>query len=120
MTQQAVDQALASEFLCWAKMSEEGEQLIWDNLGFDVCNTVLWNDDAFAHDDNNQYNQFFINYPYDVLYSIKDDIGTVYTTAISPTINEQMCNVTLNDILENGMDVEEALQAAQDVVDLEQ
>ena len=120
VTQQAVDKDLASEFLCWAKMSEEGEQLIWDNLGFDVCNTVLWNDDAFAHDDNNQYNQFFRNYPYDVLYSIKDDIGTVYTTAISPTINEQMCNVTLNDILENGMDVDEALQAAQDVVDLEQ
>lgn len=120
VTQQAVDKDLASEFLCWAKMSEEGEQLIWDNLGFDVCNTVLWNDDAFAHDDNNQYNQFFINYPYDVLYSIKDDIGTVYTTAISPTINEQMCNVTLNDILENGVSVDEALQAAQDVVDLEQ
>lgn len=120
VTQQAGDKDLASEFLCWAKMSEEGEQLIWDNLGFDVCNTVLWNDDAFAHDDSNQYNQFFRNYPYDVLYSIKDDIGTVYTTSISPTINEQMCNVTLNDILENGMDVDEALQAAQDVVDLEQ
>lgn len=120
VTQQSANQELAAEFLAWAKMSEEGEQLIWDNLGFDVCNTVLWNDDAFAHDDSNQYNQFFINYPYDVLYSIKDDIGTVYTTAISPTINEQMCNVTLNDILENGMDVDEALQAAQDVVDLEQ
>ena len=120
VTQQAGDKDLASEFLCWAKMSEEGEQLIWDNLGFDVCNTVLWNDDAFAHDDNNQYNQFFINYPYDVLYSIKDDIGTVYTTSISPTINEQMCNVTLNDILENGVSVDDALQAAQDVVDLEQ
>ena len=120
VTQQAVDKDLASEFLCWAKMSEEGEQLIWDNLGFDVCNTVLWNDDAFAHDDNNQYNQFFRNYPYDVLYDIKDDIGTIYTVKISPTINEQMCNVTLNDILENGVDVSEALQAAQDVVDLEQ
>ncbi|MDE6389264.1 MAG: extracellular solute-binding protein [Lachnospiraceae bacterium] len=120
VTQQAVDKDLASEFLCWAKMSEEGEQLIWDNLGFDVCNTVLWNDDAFAHDDNNQYNQFFRNYPYDVLYEIKDDIGTIYTVRISPTINEQMCNVTLNDILENGVDVSEALQAAQDVVDLEQ
>ena len=120
VTQQSANQELAAEFLCWAKMSEEGEQLIWDNLGFDVCNTALWNDDAFAHDDSNQYNAFFINYPYDVLYSIKDDIGKIYSVAISPTINEQMCNVTLNDILENGMDVDEALQAAQDVVDLEQ
>ncbi len=120
VTTQSANQELAAEFLCWAKMSEEGEQLIWDNLGFDVCNTALWNDDAFAHDDSNQYNAFFINYPYDVLYSIKDDIGKIYSVAISPTINEQMCNVTLNDILENGMDVDEALQAAQDVVDLEQ
>lgn len=120
VTQQAGDPDLASEFLCWAKMSEEGEQLIWDNLGFDVCNTALWNDDAFAHDDSNQYNAFFINYPYDVLYSIKDDIGKIYSVAISPTINEQFCNITLNDILENGVDVEEALQTAQDVIDLEQ
>ena len=120
VTQQAGDPDLASEFLCWAKMSEEGEQLIWDNLGFDVCNTALWNDDAFAHDDSNQYNAFFMNYPYDVLYSIKDDIGAIYTVAISPTINEQFCNITLNDILENGVDVGEALQTAQDVVDLEQ
>lgn len=120
VTQQSGNKELASEFLCWAKMSPEGEQLIWDNLGFDVCNTALWNDDAFAHDDNNQYNAFFINYPYDVLYSIKDDIGKVYSVAISPTINEQMCNVTLNDMFENGVSVDEALQAAQDVVDLEQ
>jgi arabinosaccharide transport system substrate-binding protein len=120
VTQQSANQELAAEFLCWAKMSEEGEQLIWDNLGFDVCNTALWNDDAFAHDDTNQYNQFFINYPYDVLYSIKDEIGKIYSVAISTTINEQINNVTLNDVLENGMDVDEALAAAQDVVDLEQ
>lgn len=120
VTQQSANKDLAAEFLCWAKMSNEGEQLIWDNLGFDVCNTVLWNDDAFAHDDNNQYNAFFRNYPYDVLYEIKDDIGKIYSVAISPTINEQMCNVTLNDILENGVSVEDALQAAQDVIDLEQ
>ncbi|MDE7232212.1 MAG: extracellular solute-binding protein [Lachnospiraceae bacterium] len=120
VSQQSANKELAAEFLCWAKMSEEGEQLIWDNLGFDVCNTVLWNDDAFAHDDSNQYNAFFINYPYDVLYSIKDEIGKISCVAISPIINEQMCNVTLNDMFENGVDVDEALQAAQDVIDLEQ
>ncbi len=31
VTQQAGDPDLASEFLCWAKMSEEGEQLIWED-----------------------------------------------------------------------------------------
>ncbi len=120
VTGQASDPALAADFLCYAKMSPEGETTIWNDLGFDVCNTALWADDTFAHDESNQYNTFFRNYPYDVLNTIKDQIGTVMTVKISPTINEQMCNVTLNDILENGMDVEEALQAAQDVVSLEQ
>lgn len=120
VTQQSVDKELAADFLCYAKMSAEGETTIWNDLGFDVCNTALWSDDAFAHDDANQYNTFFRNYPYDVLNEIKDDIGTILTVKISPTINEQFCNVTLNDILENGVDVDTALQAAQDVIALEQ
>lgn len=120
VTQQAADTALAADFLCFAKMSPEGEQMIWDDLGFDVCNTSLWTDDAFAHDESNQYNQFFRNYPYDVLASIKDEIGTVMTVKISPTINEYACNTTLNEILEEGMDVDEALQELQDAVDAEQ
>lgn len=120
VTQQSSDAALAADFLCYAKMSPEGETIIWTDLGFDVCNTSLWSDDAFAHDESNQYNTFFRNYPYDVLNSIKDDIGTVMTTSISPTINEQMCNITLNQILEEGMSVDEALAEAQGVVELEQ
>ncbi|NLL78806.1 MAG: extracellular solute-binding protein [Clostridiales bacterium] len=120
VTRQSSDPALAADFLCYAKMSPEGETVIWNDLGFDVCNTALWSDEAFAHDESNQYNTFFRNYPYDVLNDIKDQIGTIMTVKISPTINEQFCNVTLNDILENGVDVEEALQAAQDVVSLEQ
>lgn len=120
VTNQSVDAELAADFLCYAKMSPEGEQIIWDDLGFDVCNTSLWGDDAFAHDDNNKFNQYFRNYPYDVLESIKNDIGVIMTLKISPTINQQMCDVTLNDILENGVDVDEALATAQGIVDLEQ
>lgn len=120
VTGQSVDTALAADFLCYAKMSPEGETMIWNDLGFDVCNTALWADESFAHDESNQYNTFFRNYPYDVLNDIKDQIGTIMTVKISPTINEQFCNVTLNDVLENGVDVEEALQTAQDVIALEQ
>lgn len=42
VTQQSKAKELAAEFLCWAKMSEVGEQNIWDTLGFDVCNTACW------------------------------------------------------------------------------
>ena len=121
VTQQSADKELAAEFLCWAKMSDEGEQLIWDNLGFDVCNTAMWTEPSFATNMDNQYNAYFRNLPYEVLESIgMDNIGKIYSVAISPTINEQMCNVTLNDILENGVSVDEALKTAQDVIDLEQ
>ncbi|MCR4743830.1 MAG: extracellular solute-binding protein [Lachnospiraceae bacterium] len=120
VTQQAPDTALAADFLCYAKMSPEGEKLIWEDLGFDVCNTSLWADEEFAHDDSNYYNTFFRNYPYDVLNGIKDQIGTIMTVSISPTINEQVCNTTLNQILEEGVSVDDALAEAQDAVELEQ
>ncbi len=120
VTQQSVDTTLAADFLCYAKMSPEGETMIWNDLGFDVCNTSLWSDETFAHDESNQYNTFFRNYPYDVLNSISDQIGTIMTVKISPTINEYVCNTTLNEVLEEGMDVDEALQELQDAVDLEQ
>ena len=122
VTQQSENIELAAEFTCWAKMSAEGEQHIWDTLGFDVCNAALWGDDGFAHDDNNQYNKFFINYPYDVLNDIgMDNIGKISVVAISPTINEYLCTTTLNEVLEDpDYSVEDALQEAQDAIDMEQ
>lgn len=122
VTQQSQAKDLAAEFLCWAKMSDEGEQNIWDTLGFDVCNTAQWGDDAFAHDDNNQFNQYFINYPYDVLNAIgMENIGKISVVAISPTINEYMCTTTLNEVLEDpDYSVDDALQECQDAIDMEQ
>ena len=122
VTQQSKAKELATEFLCWAKMSEVGEQNIWDTLGFDVCNTACWTNDTFAHNDENQYNQFFINYPYDVLNSIgMDNIGKISVVKISPTINENVCNTTLNEVLEDpDYSVDDALQELQDAVDMEQ
>ncbi len=120
VTQQAEDKELAADFLCYAKMSLDGEKVNWEMLGFDVCNTEMWTDESIIHDDNNQFNAFFRNYPYDVLNQIKDGIGKISVVAISPTINEEFCNVTLNEILENGTPVDDALAASQDVISLEQ
>lgn len=120
VTQQSKAKELAAEFLCYAKMSLEGEKMNWEMLGFDVCNTAMWTDESIIHDDNNQYNAYFRNYPYDVLNEIKDGIGKISVVAISPTINEEICTVTLNNIFENGMSVEDALKSSQDVVSLEQ
>ncbi len=122
VTQQSENKDLAARFLCWAKMSDEGELHIWDKLGFDVCNAAMWTQDAFAHDDANQFNAFFINYPYDVLNDMgMENIGKISVVAISPTINEYMCTTTLNEVFEDpDYSVDDALQEAQDAIDLEQ
>ena len=121
VTNQCENPELAAEWLAWAKCSEEGENLIWNELGFDVCNTALWSDEAFAYDESNTYNTFFRVKPYEVLNELaeNDAIGTVYTTKNSPTLNDYMCTTTLNNVLEDGMDVDEALQDAQDYLDFE-
>lgn len=121
VTNECENPELAAEWLAWAKCSPEGEAHIWTDLGFDVCNTALWYDEAFAFDSSNVYNTFFRVEPYKVLQQLADAdaIGTVYTTSASPTINDYFCTTTLNEILEDGMDVEEALQEAQDYISFE-
>lgn len=121
VTNECENPELAAEWLAWAKCSAEGEKHIWDDLGFDVCNTALWSDEEFAYNEDNIYNTFFRVKPYEVLNQLAeaDAIGTVYTTSASPTINDYMCTTTLNEIFEDGMDVEEALQEAQDAIEMD-
>ena len=121
VTEQSEDPELAAEFLAWAKLSEEGESYIWSELGFDVCNSSLWFDDDFAFDENNVYNTFFRCKPYEVLRELaeNDAIGTIYTTSVSPTLNDYMCTTTLNEVYEDGMDIDEALAEAQEYIEME-
>ena len=121
ITNQCANPELAAEFITWAKLSPEGEAHIWNDLGFDVCNKSLWTDEEFANNEENPYNTFFRVKPYDVLAELaaNDAIGTVYTTSVSPTLNDYMCTTTLNEVLEDGMDVEEALAEAQEYIAFE-
>ena len=69
---------LAADFICYAKMyNDNARAVIWPELSYDVCNRVLWENEEFAHDETNEYDTFFRNYPYDVLNEIKDRIATV-------------------------------------------
>ena len=119
VTNQCENPELAAEWLAWAKCSAAGSSHIWNDLGFDVCNTAVWTDEAFAYDESNAYNTFFRVKPYEVLNEISDEIQAIYTTSNSPTINDYFCTTTLNYVLEDGMDVAEALQDAQDYLDFE-
>ncbi len=118
VTNQCENPELAAEWLAWAKLSEEGEKYIWNELGFDVCNTAYWSDEEFAYDENNYYNTFFRVKPYEILNALAEnnEIGRIYSTSASPTINDYFCTTTLNEVLEEGMDVDSALQEAQDYI----
>lgn len=120
VTNQCENGDLAAEFIAWAKLSEEGEKKIWEDLGFDTCNTSIWTDEKITKDETNKYIAYFKTNPFDTLNEIKDEIGKVNVVTISPTINDILCNITLNAIFEDGQDVTEALQEAQDAIELEQ
>ncbi len=114
VTVQSENPELAGEWLCWAKLSEEGNRDIWNVLGFDPCNTSLWEDEELTTNEDNQFISFFIDNPFDVLNTIKDDIRTIKSTYAVPTISDIMTTVTLPDIIENGVPAEEAAIAAQE------
>ena len=56
--------------------------------------------------------------PYEILNQLAEnnEIGRIYSVSASPTINDYFCTTTLNEVLEEGMDVDEALQEAQDYI----
>lgn len=106
---------LAAEFLAYAKLSEEGAAEIWNLLGFDPCVTTIWDDESITKDPNNQFVKYFVTNPFDVLMSIQDGIVGLDSHASSsyPSIQNMFTTVTLNDIFENGVDVQTALDQAQ-------
>lgn len=107
-----IDPDLAADFLVFAKISPEAEQHIWEALGFDPCNTSIWDDDSIMKTDDNKFNQYFIGYPIDALIPIKDEIGYVRSTSISPTINNYLGTTLWNEVYVDGVDTAEALETA--------
>ncbi|NMB21473.1 MAG: extracellular solute-binding protein [Firmicutes bacterium] len=113
ITLTAADPDLASEWLAFAKLSEEGNRMIWEDLGFDPCNTALWTNTEMTHNPDNAYNQYFINNVFDVLNEIKDEIVMVRSSSISPAINDYVTTVMLNELFEDILDPAEVLEDAQ-------
>lgn len=110
---------LAAEFIAFAKLSYEGNVKIWENLGFDTCNTSIWSDTKITQDTSNKYIAYFVTNPFDTLNEIKDEIGKIKVGKINPMINEQFNLTILNNIFENGADIDEELKTAQDALELE-
>lgn len=113
VTNYAVDKDLVGEFVAYAKLSEDANRMIWEDLGFDPCNTSLWTDREMTHNPENRYNQYFLNNAFDVLLEIKDEIQMVRSTSISPTINQYLTTVMLNELFEDLLDPAEVIEQAQ-------
>jgi len=104
---------LAGEWLAYAKLSEEGNRMIWEDLGFDPCNTALWTEKSMTHNPDNAYNKYFLNNVFDVLNEIKDEIVMIRSSSVSPTINNYVTTVMLNELFEDMLDPAEVLEEAQ-------
>lgn len=119
VTQTAKDVELAKDFLTFAKISPEANIEIWNTLGFDPCNMDVWAMEDVTHNPDNQFVQYFVNNPFDVLNEVKDNIKSIKSVSATPTINNVLCTVTLNAIFEDGQDVTEALNEAQEMIEQE-
>ena len=116
VTKTAKDVQLAKEFVAFAKLSKEATTEIWNTLGFDPLNMDVWADKAVTHNPENEYVKYFKTNAFDTLNEIKSEIKAIKSVKASPTINNILCTVTLNAIFEDGQDVKEALDEAQESI----
>lgn len=112
---------LAAEVMAYIKLSEESNREVWNVLGFDPVNTAVWTDKSLTQNPDNKFIQYFTNYPFDTLLEKKDSIGLLraYTDEKYPSINNELCTVTLNSIFEDGMDVKQVLESSQETLNNE-
>ncbi|MDD3206528.1 MAG: ABC transporter substrate-binding protein, partial [Lachnospiraceae bacterium] len=101
--------------MAFIKLSEGANEEVWNVLGFDPVNTEVWANAELTENPENQFVAYFKNPPFEALNAIKENIGSIQfvTNEKAPSINNEFCNVTLNNIFENGMDVQEALDESQ-------
>ncbi|HEY9573978.1 MAG TPA: ABC transporter substrate-binding protein [Lachnospiraceae bacterium] len=112
---------LAAEVFAYIKLSSQANEEVWNVLGFDPVNIDVWTDTKLTQNPENKYVKFFITKPFDSLLDVQDSIGSLksYTSEKYPSINNEFCTVTLNNIYEGGMEVKEALAQSQETLENE-
>ena len=106
---------LAAEWLAFAKLSPEANTAVWEVLGFDPVNMAVWEDESVTKNPDNKFNQYFQTNLYDVLNEVKGSIGHLesFTDPNWPSVDNTFRTVTLNEIFENGVPAQDALDQTQ-------
>ncbi len=107
---------LAAEFIAYAKLSADASIIQWETLGNDPCNMSVWTDTSVTENPDNKYLNYYSNNPFDTLNEIKDGIVLLdsQTSQYYPSISNIFNTVVFNAVFENGEDIQETLDLAQE------
>jgi arabinosaccharide transport system substrate-binding protein len=109
-------QALAKQFVTWAKLTKEGQESIWNDLGFDPYRPDVYEDAALRKPDACFSNEI----TFDVIKSELGNVAPEYTGPAYPQAQDYLNNTLINDVLVNKVDPKEALNTAQQTIESQQ
>ncbi|WP_020613177.1 ABC transporter substrate-binding protein [Sediminispirochaeta bajacaliforniensis] len=101
VTNQADDIELAKDFLAFAKLSKEGNILLWKLLGFDPPRWSVWEDPALH--EKNKFTDYYINGTkiFDEVLKVKDEIYPVHMSPAVPDIINVIQSEVMYQVLED-------------------
>lgn len=112
---QSKNQDLAKRFLVYAKGSKEGAIKTWTLLGFDPIRWDVWTDPAMKAP--NKYTEYFGTGVFDMLVSIKDEVGGINVGEKFPeAVSIVQTNVMFKVLGEKSATPKEALSNANKVL----
>ena len=109
-------QALAKEFVTWAKLTKEGQESIWTDLGFDPYRPDVYDDAGLKKPDK----CFSDQVTFDIIKSELGDVAPEYTGPAYPQAQDYLNNTLINDVLINKVDPKQALDTAQQTIESQQ
>jgi len=102
-------QQLAKDFVTWAKLTKDGQESIWNDLGFDPYRPDVYDDQALRKPDPCFSDQI----TFDVIKSELGNVAPEYTGPVYPQIQDYVNTTMINDVINNGVAPKDALNAAQ-------
>jgi arabinosaccharide transport system substrate-binding protein len=109
-------QALAKEFVTWAKLTKQGQESIWTDLGFDPYRPDVYEDEALRKPDP----CFSDEITFDIIKSELANVAPEYTGPAYPQAQDYFAQTLINDVIVNHVDPIEALDTAQQTIESQQ